>query len=53
MQELNLGPPELVATMDQAGVDVALVTAWTRQGKVALSNEKVGDIILTAKRRFQ
>lgn len=50
--EKNISPPQLVEMMDEAGVQVLMLSAWERPGQVVISNEQVAEFVSTYPDRF-
>jgi predicted TIM-barrel fold metal-dependent hydrolase len=50
--EARIGPDELVAEMDAAGVDVLLLSAWHRPGGWVVSNDDVAEFTTAYPDRF-
>ncbi len=50
--ETGVAPEQMVAQMDKAGVQTAMLSAWHRPGKWVISNDEVADIVRQFPGRF-
>ena len=48
----GVDPDAVIAAMDRAGIDVLMLSAWTRPGQWVISNDQVAELVATHPRRF-
>lgn len=52
MRERDIGPDQMIALMDEAGIDVVVLSAWHRPGGWVFSNDDVAEFVQRHPGRF-